>query len=118
MNKTNTDLNKRFKQNEIIWKSWLKNGFDISSENTIDFDFYSTRKLNMELFCSVLKVKKIEYEIMKKRTFLFLKGWVIRANVSKKWTLEILQNETKIFHELAEDCSILYEGCGTFIKDK
>ena len=115
---TKTELEAHFKRNEHMWQIWKEKGVNSETELTVNFHFYSARKENTELLCSVLLDEDIPHRIEKTRTLIFLKGWKIEADIKKKWTLDELQGKTGNMFILAQQLGVSLEGCGALMPNK
>jgi hypothetical protein len=112
-----TELEGHFRRNESMWKIWQEHGVNPETELTINFHFYSAKKENMELLCDELKFDNIDFEVTQTRTFIFLKGWEITANIQKKWTLPELQGKTGNLFIMSKQTGVSLEGCGALMPE-
>lgn len=110
-----SELNAHFRRNENMWQIWEQNGIDSKTEFIVNFHFYSPKKENMEFLCEELSNDDIPNRVKETRTLIFLKGWKIEADISKKWTLPELQAKTGGMFVLSQQTGVSLEGCGALM---
>lgn len=110
-----SELQAHFDRNKKMWEIWQERGVNSETELTVNFHFYATKKKNMELLCAELKSDNIEFRVEETRTFIFLKGWKITADIKKKWTLPELQGKTGNLFIMSKQTGVSLEGCGAFM---
>ncbi len=102
-------------RNKKMWEIWEEKGVNSKTELTVNFQFYAPKKKHMELFCGQLSNENIEFRVTPTRTFFFLKGWEIEADITKKWTLPELQKKTGDMFILSGLAGVALEGCGALM---
>lgn len=111
----NPELNAHIKRNEKMWQIWEQNGIASETEFKVNFHFYASKKENMELLCKGLLKRNITNSVKETRTLIFLKGWKIEADISKKWTLAELQINTRRMFLLSQQTGVSLEGCAALM---
>ena len=91
----NAELNAFFKRNEHMWQIWQQDGINSETEFIVNFQFYAPKEADMKLLCKKLTTRSIPNKIKETRTLIFIKGWKVEADISKKWTLAELQKENR-----------------------
>lgn len=112
MENNNSEMQGHMTRNESMWNIWKEHGVNSETELTVNFHFYSASKQKMELLCEVLQSENIVFDVKVTRTLIFLKGWEISADITKKWTLPELQAQTGNFYIMSKQVGVSLEGCG------
>lgn len=115
MKKNNSEMQGHIDRNESMWKIWEEHGVTSETELTVNFHFYSANKLKTELLCEELKSENIKFEVKQTRTLIFLKGWEITADITKKWSLPELQGKTGNLYVLSKQVGVAFDGCGAIM---
>ena len=112
MEENNSEMQGHLDRNESMWKIWEEHGVNSETELTVNFHFYSANKQKTELLCEILKSENIKFEVKQTRTLIFLKGWEITADITKKWNLPELQGKTGNLYILSKQVGVSLDGCG------
>lgn len=110
-----SELNTHLNRNEAMWKKWKERGITEDIQFNVIFHFYSARKQNMDTLGDELAKSEIPFKVNQTRTLIFLKGWKVDAEISKKWTPPELQGKTDNMFLLSKQTAVSLEGCGTFV---
>ena len=116
MDNNKIEMQGHLDRNEKVWKLWGEYGVNPNTELTVNFHFYASKKQNMDLLCKELSDADIIYRVRQTRTLIFLKGWKIEADITKKWTLPELQGKTGYMFVLSKQVGVSLEGGGALIK--
>lgn len=109
------DLQAHFDRNEKMWVLWEQRGVTSETELTVNFHFYATKKNNMLFLCRELEDDEMPFRVKETRTFIFLKGWEIEADIKQKWDLTLLQAKMGRLFLMALQTGTSLEGCGAFM---
>ena len=110
------DLEGNLARNEAMWSVWLNEGVTESTPLDVDFHFYATSEAAANALARALRdsgVDKVEAHTT--RTLWIFKGWTVEATEHGTWSLEKLQQQTRVFCRLAASHRCRLEGCGAMM---
>jgi Regulator of ribonuclease activity B len=109
------DLAWQLKTNEALWQRWLDFGVTHGAEFEVEFHFYTTKEGSADAL--IRGLAKVGFTAKKsvRRTLFVVKDWYITVTISRPWTLEALNDQTRQFCRLADMLRLTFDGCGAYM---
>ena len=109
------DLRHNLKLNEALWQRWLDFGITPGAEFEIEFHFYAAKENSANALIAGLEKTGLSAKKKVRRTLFVIKGWAITVPMSRPWTLELLNDQTRQFCRLADMLRLDFDGCGAYM---
>lgn len=109
------DLSWQLRTNGILWQRWLDFGIIPGATFEVEFHFFTKKEKSADALIAGLEKAGFTAKNRVRRTLLILKDWHITVPISKSWTLETLNEQTRQFCKLADMLRLGYEGCGAYM---
>ena len=109
------DLSSQLRMNEVLWKRWLDFGIKPGTDFEIEFHFYTAQETSADALIRGLEKVRLTARKELSRTLLIIKGWHVTVPISRSWTLEALNDQTRQFCRLADMLRLTFDGCGAYM---
>jgi hypothetical protein len=101
-----------------LWRRWQEDGVTESTLLSVDFSFNASDETVAQELANILRQAGLtQVEVRMTQTLLVFKNWTVSAVEEGTWSLEKLQDRSRIYCDLAAKYRARCEGCGAIIPD-
>jgi hypothetical protein len=109
-------IEKKLKENKVLWAAWSKYGVNETTALTPDFTFYCTDLKTADRLKTELERLGYSPKLTPKRTLIIFKGYEVQISIKEShWSSDKLNKYSEQFIELAGKCDCNFETIGASI---